>query len=659
MADPRPFERFIPPWRRWVEDRRAIWSHAHVSALLLGDGDDWVCVTSTIVLAENSECQAPSGVGPSLEREVCAFRLALGITSLGPLLDGLEVGEWPAGLLRDIPGRIRLNPVDGKRLEPTGDPRLESPNMGHEVVHAEAQWPRYTVELQGPALHEWLGQERYPKIEALDRRLMGIGRPGLSELAAIFGTLTGSGGHVSDLWNRQLGMRLVAPVRCRMNRARWVSTRGEFVAPFEIGTLIPRDRVKVLLHDPYTLGFTDPVQLPGGSGPTLEVALSKTQPGERAEVRLLFFEEVLQTERTGPGTRSFSFPDTGQDDDSNVEGPGAWIRIRPLAVGGQAKVSIARKDGQLGALKEVKDGRSEPVRLTRLRREIAFLRRFNGLPFLAQLLDSSAEDDEVPYLVTELAPLGSAEDQKSIFKGDIWRVLRLARDVASALEGLHKAEVVHRDIKPKNILLFTPDRVALADLGVAYDAGQTGLTTVAELVDSGWFSPPEHEGRGRPTPAYDSFMLGKTIYYLLTEGKRYRDHDFAAPEWSLARVVGEVAAHPLNTLLAQLVAQKPSDRLCSMSDVIRALDETLTAVFGGRGRSGLCNSCGRATYQRAGELVLTQANLHIDLPSGGQEHLGHRCITLSACPQCGDCRFELAETSRRSLVGSLQNPSET
>lgn len=656
MADARQFEKFIPPWQAWVEQRRSIWSHLHLSGLLLGEGDNWICVSLAMLLAEDAACRSPNGINPSWKGEVCAFRVAVPIAMLDALLAGLEAGEWPDSVIPGVPGRIRFNPVEGKRLEPSGEPRLESPNRGVDVIRPELRWPRYAVELTGPQLQEWCGQTRYPEIESLDRRLTGKGNPGLAELASLFGILDGGSGHVGDIWNRSTTVRLVAPALCRIDSAAWSEASGSFIASIEVGNLVPRDQVKVLLYDPHTLGLRDPVPVGNSPKSSIVVDLGKDKPSDRLEVRLLFFEEVLQKERGGTGMLSASGrftpvvtsgliaePDEGA-------GPGGWIRIRPLAPGGQANLSVAKRDGQLGALKEIRADRSDAARLTRLRREIGFLRRFKDLPFLLQIVDSSPEDDDVPYLVTELAPLGSAEDRKGSFKGDVWRVLRLARDMASALRGLHAEDVIHRDTKPKNIFLFSRNEAVLGDLGVAYDAGKTGVTSFAEPVDSGWFSPPEHERPGRPEAAYDTFMLGKTIYYLLTGGHKYRGDDFAHPEWSVSRIIGEASAPPLNDLLGQLVAPLAKDRLPSMERVIRAIDDTIRAVFGGADRAGRCTACGKSNYIPAGPLNLTQAHLFLNLPSGSQLHLGDRHINLFVCPQCGSCAFQITDQDRRTLA---------
>jgi hypothetical protein len=114
MADARQFEKFIPPCKTWVEHRRSIWSHIHLSGLLLGDGDQWICVSLAMVLSEEGACRSPSGINPLWQGEVCAFRVAVPIALLDALMAGLETGEWADGVVPGVPGRIRFQPRRGQ-----------------------------------------------------------------------------------------------------------------------------------------------------------------------------------------------------------------------------------------------------------------------------------------------------------------------------------------------------------------------------------------------------------------------------------------------------------------------------------------------------------------------------------------------------------------
>jgi serine/threonine protein kinase len=152
----------------------------------------------------------------------------------------------------------------------------------------------------------------------------------------------------------------------------------------------------------------------------------------------------------------------------------------------------------------------------RIEREAAVLTRLNH-PNIVELLDVVEEGDEVtlvmPYLtggtladrVNEHGPAPTAE------------VTRLAHLLSSALSDAHRADVVHRDIKPGNVLFDREGNPHLADFGVASSRDDTeGLTVVGTVVGTPAYMAPEQargELAGRPA---DVFALGATLLFAAT-----------------------------------------------------------------------------------------------------------------------------------------------
>ena len=122
----------------------------------------------------------------------------------------------------------------------------------------------------------------------------------------------------------------------------------------------------------------------------------------------------------------------------------------------------------------------------RFRHEINIVKTLRH-PFIAEVLDSSA--DAEMWFVTRFAPLGSLADGVGWLRGDAWRTLRMGRDIASALHFAHQNGVIHRDVKPGNILVYGPDHFALTDFGIAHHPDQTRATAMGEKVGPGWFLP--------------------------------------------------------------------------------------------------------------------------------------------------------------------------
>lgn len=94
---------------------------------------------------------------------------------------------------------------------------------------------------------------------------------------------------------------------------------------------------------------------------------------------------------------------------------------------------------------------------------------------------------------------GNLEDRVGLYKGDLDAVLRVATQLADALAAAHALEIVHRDVKPANILFPRLDHeVWLSDFGICHDgAAKVRLTGVGEVVGSRGFTAPELEVVGR------------------------------------------------------------------------------------------------------------------------------------------------------------------
>ncbi|MBI4615211.1 MAG: PQQ-binding-like beta-propeller repeat protein [Planctomycetes bacterium] len=102
---------------------------------------------------------------------------------------------------------------------------------------------------------------------------------------------------------------------------------------------------------------------------------------------------------------------------------------------------------------------------------------------------------------------------------------RIARDVARGLERAHAAGIVHRDVKPGNILLDSQGRPRLADFGLAWGTGMESLTMSGALLGTPAYMSPEQAGRrGRVGPASDIYSLGAVLYHALTGCRPVSDH---------------------------------------------------------------------------------------------------------------------------------------
>ncbi|MET9351460.1 serine/threonine-protein kinase [Streptomyces sp. NPDC006617] len=151
----------------------------------------------------------------------------------------------------------------------------------------------------------------------------------------------------------------------------------------------------------------------------------------------------------------------------------------------------------------------------RMRREARAAARLDH-PAVVDVHDVAVVDDQ-PWIVMELVrgrSLGDALQEGTLGARE---AARIGLEVLGALEAAHAAGVLHRDVKPDNVLLGRHDRVVLTDFGIAQIEGETSLTDTGGFVGSPEYIAPERVLGQRPGPASDLWSLG-VVLYAATEG---------------------------------------------------------------------------------------------------------------------------------------------
>jgi len=251
-----------------------------------------------------------------------------------------------------------------------------------------------------------------------------------------------------------------------------------------------------------------------------------------------------------------------------------------------------------GGMGEVRDGLDRrlgrPVAVKLLRRDMAadpeLRRRFEaeakaaaGLahPNVVAVHDTG-EQDGVPYIVMERLAGRTVADEVAEGPLEAARVARLAREVLAALDVAHRAGVVHRDIKPGNLLLTPDSSVKVGDFGIAKAAETqpSDLTATGQVIGTPAYLAPERL-EGRPATARsDLYSLGVVLYEALSGAKPYSGDT----SWDLGRAImdgrhrplGEVAPACPPALVATVeraMAAAPEDRFATAADMAVALDD--------------------------------------------------------------------------------------
>ncbi|MCX4669321.1 serine/threonine protein kinase [Streptomyces sp. NBC_01381] len=197
----------------------------------------------------------------------------------------------------------------------------------------------------------------------------------------------------------------------------------------------------------------------------------------------------------------------------------------------------------------------------RMRREARAAARLDH-PAVVNVHDVAVEDGQ-PWIVMELVQgrsLGAALQEGTLGAGEAARV---GLEVLNALDAAHQAGILHRDVKPDNVMLGSHGRVVLTDFGIAQIEGETNLTDTGGFVGSPEFIAPERVLGQRPGPASDLWSLG-VVLYAATEGvSPFRRNNTPATLQSVLNATPAAPASatgPLADAINRLLTKEPAQR---------------------------------------------------------------------------------------------------
>src|SRR3954464_15742513 len=197
----------------------------------------------------------------------------------------------------------------------------------------------------------------------------------------------------------------------------------------------------------------------------------------------------------------------------------------------------------------------------RMRREARAAARLDH-PSVVNVHDVAVVEGR-PWIVMELVQgrsLGDALQEGTLGAGE---AARIGLEVLGALEAAHAAGLLHRDVKPDNVLLGRYDRVVLTDFGIAQIEGETNLTDTGGFVGSPEFIAPERVLGRRPGPASDLWSLG-VVLYAATEGvSPFRRSNTPATLQSVINATPAPpasASGPLAEVITGLLQKEPARR---------------------------------------------------------------------------------------------------
>jgi len=258
---------------------------------------------------------------------------------------------------------------------------------------------------------------------------------------------------------------------------------------------------------------------------------------------------------------------------------GRYQLVQVVGRGGMGEVWAAR-DLRLGrdvAVKLLSPQMASPAGVReRFEAEARSAARLNH-PNVVSVYDTG-EHDGVAFLVMELLPGRTLADELAVGPLTSERARGVGLEVLSALGASHRAGILHRDIKPGNVLLSADGTVKVGDFGIAKSVDGLHLTTVGMIVGTVGYMAPERLAGQPATPQSDLYALGVVLYEALTGQMPYQadtplglvraiERDDPVP---LAEAVPEADA-ALAGAVERAMAKDPGRRFTTASDMAAAL----------------------------------------------------------------------------------------
>jgi serine/threonine protein kinase/Flp pilus assembly protein TadD len=306
---------------------------------------------------------------------------------------------------------------------------------------------------------------------------------------------------------------------------------------------------------------------------------------------------------------------------------GAYAIVRQLGRGGMGAVYLAeRADGQFEkqvAIKVLKRGTDTDEVLHRFRVERQILANLDH-PNITRLLDAGITNDGLPYFVMDFIEGRAITQFVQQENVDLRSRLKLFLKVCSAVGLAHRNQIIHRDIKPTNVLVKPDGEPKLLDFGIAKllnTSTKDGDNTVAaERRLTPLYASPEQNAGQSATIASDVYSLGALLYELLTaQPPRRNSKSNPSPDVELDHLIApplpsQVVTDPktkqqlqgqLDQIVAKAMQRDPAQRYSSVADLSEDIERYLN---GAAPRSGLFSTATAAGKKRSRDLNLVASS---------------------------------------------------
>ncbi|MDQ5813509.1 MAG: protein kinase, partial [Actinomycetota bacterium] len=265
-----------------------------------------------------------------------------------------------------------------------------------------------------------------------------------------------------------------------------------------------------------------------------------------------------------------------------------YTLVEPLGSGGMAEVYLARDEvlDRAVALKILRGQYADDEEFVeRFRREAQSAAGLSH-PNIVSIYDRGRSEDGAYYIAMEYVPRGTLKDRISRDGAlEPGVAAGAALQIADALQAAHESGVIHRDIKPQNVLITKTGDIKVTDFGIARATSSPLTATSAVLGTAGYMSP--EQAMGEPVgQGSDLYSLGVVLYEMLTGDIPFRAESPIAQAMMHVnerprspREVNPEVPEPLDALTLKLLAKDPEDRYPSATALANDLERIRTGRY--------------------------------------------------------------------------------
>jgi len=264
---------------------------------------------------------------------------------------------------------------------------------------------------------------------------------------------------------------------------------------------------------------------------------------------------------------------------------GDWEIIRILNRGGQGFIFKVKRKGEITnyALKSYRINRNssrDEQKIKRFQSEVEALKLTRDCPNVIRLIgkDGIKETEQYSdyYFAMELAEMTLNDYVKQLTKYNLKTIFKYFGQILEGFNCIHKKGIIHRDIKPQNILI-KDDEIKVSDFGINYGTTESRITRTREVVGPRFFICPESEdGRlANPDIRCDIYSLGKILYYLLSKGKYFTREKFENVEYNLIKIHNDPKFEVFNKFFRKTITFEKEKRFSSIDELKESFENCI------------------------------------------------------------------------------------